>query len=240
MTIIIKKIFIILFVLLCLEPSALANEWFEDSEGTETTLDTNEKISLNGNFLDHDILQVEVLANGLTTPVLGIAFHLTFDASKLSFLRYEPGDFLERGGDPFYLVQNSDGKIIFGETLRRDDKFPVGDGIVSKIYFQRIEDGDDGDAEYPLNFENGVVSTLDTVRQDLTNIKFENAVLEENSVNENVLKASVIDADNVYFKPWWITILYTLCALVSVSIIFILILKIKNKKKNLHFPKPTI
>lgn len=238
----IKKICIILFALLAfeplgLEPSALAAEWFEDGENSGAVVTeesgSNGKISLSGNFLDHDILQADVMASGLTAPVLGIAFHLKFDNEKLAFLRYEPGDFLERGGDPFYLVQALDGEIIFGETLRRDNKFPVGEGAVVRVYFQRI---DDEGPEYALDFGNGVVSTLDTVRQDLTDIKFENAVLKEASDSNSDLLASVSSVEDSSSYVY----LYTLCALVFVSITFSLIFRRKNNKKNLHFSKPTI
>ena len=134
-------------------------------------------VYLTQEFLDGDILKISVFARDMAMPVLGLAFHLKYETNKLQFLKYEPGEFLERGGDPFYLVQNSEEKseIIFGETLRRNDSFPLGEGLISVFYFQIIE----RDA-LDFNFENGVVSTLDTVRQDIDKIVWENLRLDKN------------------------------------------------------------
>lgn len=128
-------------------------------------------------FLDGDILEISVFARDMAMPVLGLAFHLKYESGKLKFLKYEPGEFLERGGDPFYLVQNSEEKseIVFGETLRRNDSFPLGEGLISVFYFQIVEQ----DA-LNFSFENGVVSTLDTVRQDIDKIVWENLRLDKN------------------------------------------------------------
>lgn len=200
--------------------------WFED--GNEATseesggLDENIELSQGKIFiktedLDHDILKVSIKCEGLETPVLGTAFHLFYDKNLISFLRYDPGNFLEKGGDPFYIVSaekdvNSaeTGEIIFGETLRRNDNFPVGDGIIADFYFQKIGEfpgvfGDEFSGnEFPgleLNFKNGVVSTMDTTRQDLDTVDFvnfkygekfksqdsENLVKNTNSYQANVL-----------------------------------------------------
>jgi hypothetical protein len=160
-------------------------DWFEDdSAGTSQSTDgqefeagNNGKVFLEGEFLDHDILKITAKISDIETPVLGLAFHLKYDHSLLSFLRYDPGDFLERGGDPFYLVSGGKaeetGEIIYGETLRRDASFPVGEGIISVFYFQQIAT----DVKYEFHFFNGVVSTLDTVRQDISGIKFIDLVL---------------------------------------------------------------
>ena len=89
-------------------------------------------VYLTQEFLDGDILKISVFARDMAMPVLGLAFHLKYETNKLQFLKYEPGEFLERGGDPFYLVQNSEEKseIIFGETLRRNDSFHLGEGLI--------------------------------------------------------------------------------------------------------------
>jgi hypothetical protein len=123
------------------------------------------KMALEGEFLDSDLLKVSVVAGEMLQPVLGTAFNVNFDGETLEFLKYEPGEFLERGGDPFYLVKNEESSVIFGETLRREDSFPVGGGIVAEFYFQILEEG-----EFDFAFYNGVVSTLDVVRQDIDKI----------------------------------------------------------------------
>ena len=164
---------------------AWALEWFEDSSQEDEVVsgvveedlaERLETVFMEGKFLNHDIFQVSVRGEGFEMPILGVSFYLEFDPEALAFLRYEPGGFLERGGDPFYLVKEvfgsgaALGKVVFGETLRRNDDFPIGDGDFAHFYFQEIAPGDD--VVYELGFSNGVVSTLDTVRQDIDRVKF--------------------------------------------------------------------
>lgn len=156
--------------------------WFVDGNA----VDENEKIfdgeiigtvAMSHEFLDGDILKISVYARDMVMPILGLAFHLNYDGEKIKFLKYEPGEFLEIGGDPFYLVQNDEQKneIVFGETLRRNDNFPLGEGLIVDFYFQIFE-------RKAMNFEfkNGVVSTLDVVRQDINEIIWENLSLDKN------------------------------------------------------------
>lgn len=133
-------------------------------------------VSMKEEFLDGDILKISIVSEEMLVPILGMAFNLIYDKEKTAFLKYEPGNFLERGGDPFYLVKNEEDeeKIVFGETLRKNDSFPLGEGKVADFYFQILErDG------LEFSFANGVVSTMDTVRQDIEKILWENLVLEE-------------------------------------------------------------
>lgn len=130
------------------------------------------EMSLEGEFLDSDLLKVSVVAGEMLQPVLGTAFNVNFDGEILVFLKYEPGEFFERGGDPFYLVKNEESRLIFGETLRREDSFPVGGGIVAEFYFQILEE-----SEFNFSFYNGVVSTLDVVRQDIDKILWEDLAI---------------------------------------------------------------
>lgn len=133
------------------------------------------KIHMKGEFLDGDLLKISVLAEDLESPVLGLAFHLNYEGSKLAFLRYVPGTFLERGGDPFYLVSKDAAKekLIFGETLRREDSFPLGGGQIVDFYFQIIEE-----SSYNFKFDRAVVSILDTVRQDLDKVEWQDLILD--------------------------------------------------------------
>lgn len=132
------------------------------------------EVQMRGIFLDGEVLEIEVLAKDMQKPILGTAFHLKYPADRLSFLKYEPGDFLERGGDPIYLVTDKGGVIVFGQTLKREDSFPVGDGVIGKFYFEIA-----GKRDFLFEFENGVVSTLETVRQDLDMIKWFNLHIDE-------------------------------------------------------------
>lgn len=144
-----------------------------------------ETVYIEGQFLDGDILKISVSAKDVAEEILGIAFNLKYDKSALTFIKYEPGEFLEQGGDPFYLVSNDElsGKIVFGETLRRDDEFPSGMGKIADFYWQITEEG-----EFPFSFERGVIATLDSVRQDLKNVNWENAILSRQ--NEEMMIAS--------------------------------------------------
>ena len=172
---------------------AEVDDSFEDYLKEDFYEEAGGKVYMRGEFLDGDFLKISVYSEDVITPVLGIAFHLKYDGEKVAFLRYEPGEFLEKGGDPFYLVKNNfkENKIIFGETLRRDDRFPVSSGLISNFYFQ-IPNKDFFDTENFLHFsfESGVVSTLDTVRQDLDKIEWVALALDKNgnSIPEEEVK----------------------------------------------------
>lgn len=135
-------------------------------------------IKMEGEFLDGDLLRVSVLAEEIVQPVLGLAFHLEYSGDDLAFLRYDPGEFLERGGDPFYIVKNDEekAKVIFGETLRRDDAFPLGEGRIVDFYFQII-----GERELHFSFDRAVLSSMDTQRQDIDKIEWEDLYLDGES-----------------------------------------------------------
>ncbi|MBI4235621.1 hypothetical protein HY604_04975 [Candidatus Peregrinibacteria bacterium] len=168
-----------------------------------------ETVYIEGQFLDGDILRTSVFGMDFEEGVLGIAFNLKYDNEILDFIKYEPGEFLEQGGDPFYLVSNDEdeGKIVFGETLRRDDEFPSGEGKVADFYWQIIEDG-----EFTFSFERGVVSTLDAVRQDLKNVDWQSIILRRDEDEELILNEqesilntgeanSFFDLSNLF--PWF-------------------------------------
>jgi len=147
-------------------------------------------VYIESEILDDDILRISIKAQDMTTPILGFAFHLDYPNQNLTFLKYTPGDFLERGGDPFYLVSDEEekSKIIFGETLRREDSFPVGDGLITEIYFQ-IKD----ENNMYFNFENAVASTLDEVRQDIDRINWKN--LNLNTDNDKLINFDKVNTN---------------------------------------------
>lgn len=189
------KKFIIIFLVLVvsflgIERTGKAEEyteWWEDDSGvaesSEEVADNLGRIYMTGEFLNGDLLKISILSEGFEVPVLGVAFHLDYEEEKLTFLKYEPGRFLENGGDPFYMVSNSDsGKIIFGETLRREDSFPVGGGLMTDFYFQILEEG-----EFSFIFENGVVSTLDVVRQDLDKVEWQDLSIVREDESQIIL-----------------------------------------------------
>lgn len=152
--------------------------FLKNAIGYETLNDTSMgRIWMENEFLDGDLMKISVKASDLLSPVLGMAFHLNYDKDKIVFLRYEPGEFLEKGGDPFYMVKNlpDQNKIVFGETLRHEDSFPLGDGIIVNLYFQILND-----SEWKFVFDRGVVSGPDASRQDIDKISWEDLDVAKN------------------------------------------------------------
>lgn len=163
-------------------------------------------VYLNGEFINGDLLKVSAVIQNIKDNVLGTAFRLKYD-EKLDFLRYEPGDFLEAGGDPFYLVKNEENvqEIVFGQTLRREDDYPIGSGKLVDFYFQIKEEG-----EFNFYFEKGVVSTWDTVRQDLSEIEWKSFKVKRPQ-EEKMVFNSMDEATNVLARKfpieiatWWV------------------------------------
>lgn len=208
-----KKFLMILSLLLLPLQNVSAETW-EDYLGT---------VRMEAKYVNPDLIELNVYVEEMIKPVLGMAFHLNYDAEKLDFLRYEPGEFMEKGGDPIYLVSNhSDGKLVFGETLKRNDSFPVGTGKLVKIYFE-IEDGD----QFEFVFQHGVVSTLEEVRQDIDLIDWQDLKVDQQkqiskSQNEELgfLTASTMSIDIEGDKSFWLG--YWTIASVSILITVVL------------------
>jgi len=206
-----KKILILISLISVLIGTAYAAE------------DSNGKVYIQGEFLDGDILKISVWAENISSPTLGIAFHLKYEGDNLGFLKYLPGEFLEKGGDPFYLVKNDEikNKVIFGETLRRDDSFPVGSGKITDFYFQIINE-----EQFSFKFDNSVLSTLETIRQDLDNVLFEDFFINREDGNSILVDQSSV-LDNLKPKNTNIKIYYKLIFL-SFLLLFLAIKIIKN------------
>lgn len=176
--------------------------------------------------MDGDLLRVSALISDVEDKVLGTAFHLQYD-ENLDFLRYGPGDFLEAGGDPFYLVKNEENvrEIVFGQTLRREDEYPSGGGKLADFYFQIKQEG-----EFKFSFEQGVVSTFDTVRQDLTKIEWKNLELARPQ-EEKVVFNSTDPAANVLETKFPVeNALWTVLGLLILAVTFFLIKKDGKKR----------
>ncbi|MBL4694744.1 hypothetical protein JKY72_05235 [Candidatus Gracilibacteria bacterium] len=210
------KKFILLFFLLA--KMASAEEWSDIDSLDRMELESAPMgvVKMQAEFLDSDLLKIEVLVSDMLTPVLGSAFHLKFPFEDLAFLRYEPGEFLENGGDPFYLVKAEGSEVVFGETLRRDDNFPLGSGVLVSFYFQILEE-----KGFSFEFDRGVVSTLDSVRQDLDNIVFEDLFVER---VERVF--SLPAANNISFDSTrWIKLFGLLMGSFGTAVLFIMVIK---------------
>jgi hypothetical protein len=157
--------------------SAMANS------SNKTEEDYFGEMVMSAEFLEEELMKITIIAEDMKFPVLGIAFHLKYEKDKLMFLKYLPGEFLEKGGNPFYMVKDlrDQSKIIFGETLKHNDKFPVGSGEVTEIYFQILSGN-----EWELQFDRGVVSGANTVRQDIDKILWKDLWVSKNG-SETVL-----------------------------------------------------
>lgn len=215
-----KKIIIFFTLFLILSAPTMAQEELENMG----------RIELSAELLETDILKVTVSTKDIIKPVLGVAFALNYEKENLKFLKYIPENFLELGGDPIYMVQDDQEKqkIIFGETLRRDDVFPVGGGDLATLFFQIIN----GD-QYILEFQNGVISTLDIVRQDLDNIVWENAVFTKNKLTISKEKFTTeYSQNNIELKTKLLIVLGIIIIpiLLGSIITFLIISKRKNPK----------
>lgn len=215
--------------------------WFEDESMVDENIDDdvimNGRVYIEIEHLDHDILKMTVKCEGIETPVLGTAFHLEYQNNLLHFLRYDPGTFLEQGGDPFYIVSDNDGKVIFGETLRRDDNFPSGEGDIVSIFFQKDASYSD-ESVIEFKFKNGVVSGIDETRQDIDKINFEDFSSVKNEVVEvadlatetqaSILTTNVSELD---FQHYMLGVLSTFGVIFLVLASVILIKYIKASRK---------
>lgn len=189
-----KKIFLtIFFIYISLSNSTLLRaeefgDWYSETSFMESGEDNyaeeaddpnistaalQGRVVINDEYLDGDLLKISVVAEDFRTPVVGIAFHLKYEDQLVTFLKYEPGEYLESGGDPFYMVQNDEtgSKIIFGETLRGDDQFPLGEGKIADFYFQILNE-----QAIPFEFSKGVISTIEVIRQDIDHVEWKNLI----------------------------------------------------------------
>jgi hypothetical protein len=134
------------------------------------------KINTEITYLKNDLLQLDIFAQDFQVPVLGVSFQLQY-SENLKFISYEPGEFLEIGGDPFYLVKDREDlqKVIFGSTLKSEDFYPMGSGLIASIIFE----DQDSSKTTSLVFNKAVVSTEDEVRQDLDYINWQNIEINE-------------------------------------------------------------
>lgn len=160
-------------------------------ESQSDQIENNGRVKIVTGDMGNGTIKVSVQAEDMQRPILGFSFQLDYPSDILSYLKYERGDFIERGGEPFYMVENgkndrgngdengrSDGdgggvgKIIFGSTLKRGDTFPIGDGNIVDFYF-KISDPIFDTAGLNFKFKNPIASTLlNTKRQDINKIEW--------------------------------------------------------------------
>lgn len=193
-----KKLLILLVIVMLL--MILANQFFSKSTISEKITDArvgsanafteyqNRKAENNGRVkivtgdMGNGTMKVSVQTEDMQIPVLGFSFIFDYPDDALRFIKYERGDFLERGGEPFYMVEESNkvngkndrgnGEIVFGSTLKRGDTFPIGDGNIVDFYF-KISDPIFDTAGLNFKFKNPIASTLlNATRQDINKIEW--------------------------------------------------------------------
>ncbi len=189
-------------------------------------------VKMEGEFLEKDLLKISITAEDMQSPVLGLAYHLLYEPEQAKFLKYVPGEFLEKGGDPFYLVKNDDvnNRIIFGETLRSKDTFPLGGGEIVEFYFELL----DGE-HFDFRFENGVVSSIDESRQDIDKIVWGNFEFKE-SEEEKMMAENNFDggiSDNSFGLPTSLVNI-ALIVLVALAAMFMYLMYRKISVKNME------
>ncbi len=192
------------------------------------------RVFMKGEILGKDILKISVMAADMQSSILGAAFHLNYEGDRLKFLRYDPGEFLERGGDPVYLVKDFPEKenLVFGETLRRDDSFPAGGGEIASFYFQII-----GERKFIFGFQDGVISTMNTVRQDLDRIVWEDFSFDENA-KKKIVEEKIDKTESGWnFLTQWSgkKFLFTLVGLSFMASIGMIFLLKKSREKSVNF-----
>ncbi|MFC1615735.1 hypothetical protein ACFL21_01220 [Patescibacteria group bacterium] len=211
------------------------DDWPDDISENQEVMGT---IYMNAEKLDGDILKLCIYGKEIQQPTLGIAFHLIYENEKLLFLNYLPGSYLERAGDPFYLVNESQkGEIIYGETLRHGDDFPTGKGQIACINFQILQG-----SKFNFNFTNGVISTMDTVRQDLEKIEWQNLIFDKELGNQIIRNSDFLEyAESTVNKqkfsdnnPLIIALIMGFLGLV-IGLIFTITMLKKRSKKSVNF-----
>ncbi len=192
---------------------------------SKESISKNGRIFIEKNFEKNNLLKISVYAKDVFSPVIGVSFHFKYDKEKLSFVKYEAGDFLENGGKPFYLVKDAPQKniIYFGETLKKGDMFPTQGGKIVDFYFKisdyammagsKITTDESQYSDNPpisktsktlFYFLNGNISTIDKGVEKIKNVKFENSevdLLEKNTLSKGI--ASVFEnfdfLKNIFF-----------------------------------------
>ena len=161
------------------------------------------KVTIDGLKIDDKILEVAINADNISSPVIGTAFYLNIP-DNLTFLSYLEGNFLERGGDPIYLVKEKDGKIIFGASLKKGDNYPLNSGTIVKFRFE-INKGE----IFNFHFQNSQVSLVDTIAQEMDKVEFVNSVIDLTNQNQEIGEiskykgAGTSDKSTFKFMRYW-------------------------------------
>lgn len=144
-------------------------------------------------ILEANVVKISVKAEEMNTPILGFSFKINVPEGY-KFIKHQAGNFLEKGGNPIYLVENSGSEVIFGETLLDKGSLPKGSGEVASFYFQ----GDGVDSDFV--FRDGIVSTFDSEREDLSGVEWlgvKSEQLEEENLESSSEKSGNYELPSV-------------------------------------------
>lgn len=143
---------------------------------------TNNVICFSIENQPQNIVKIAIRSQNMTEEILGIAFDFKFNPNAAQFLKYEKGDFFERGGNPFYLIKTAQDKnsVINGISLKRGDKLQKGTGVIIYLHFLKLNS-----SKQTFSFTNTVVSTLKYgLRKDLRDTIFTQCpIVQENARN---------------------------------------------------------
>lgn len=132
---------------------------------------------------------VTVEAEDLKYPFFGTAFHLHYNTDQLKFHHYTLGNYFTtaQSKSPIILIEDKDGRIIAGISLKRGEKITKEKGSLVHFYFEKGPDYGletkpgkkfEADQELVSNFKpelafsNTVFSTFDKERKDIETVKF--------------------------------------------------------------------
>lgn len=197
---------------------------------SQALADSNGKVKIEGYEISPGILEIEINAEKIELPVIGSAFHLYYP-EELKFLAYYSGDFLERGGDPIYLVKDKGDKVIYGSSLKRDDNFPLESGTLVKMQFEIVK----GEV-FNFQFKNAELAFADSIEQELNQILFEDGVVDLTSQNQiNAYSNDINGGQNEnnfvrkVLKFWYMPIM------AAISIYLVYMLKKGSMKSHLKY-----
>lgn len=136
---------------------------------------------------------VTVEAENLKYPFFGIAFHLNYITDQLKFHHYTLGNYFTtaQSKSPIVLIDEKDGKIVAGISLKRGNKITKEQGSLVHFYFEKgpyygfeakpddkvealrgLDQGLKGSFKPELVFSNTVFSTFEKERKDIDAVNF--------------------------------------------------------------------
>lgn len=150
-----------------------------------------EKVYLTVLPHEQNLIEVQIFGKDILSPILGLAFDLNFDNQLLAYAKYQPGSFLETGGQPIYLISQAtdqSGRLIVGLSLKRGDSLPKGSGQFMSIFFKILKSG-----QSSMQFSNVSLASLDIQKKNLDNVSWLGGNLQFQANDKINLSANLLD-----------------------------------------------